>query len=63
MPIDPNSVPAGVHPLVWLLIFLAIGPPMLLSKAGAKLPGFLGALGRGWPNREPAAKTTANSQA
>ncbi len=60
--IDLNHPPAGVSPLVWLLIFLAIGPPMLMSKAGARLPGFLGAVGRWWQAREPAARSYRVSQ-
>ncbi len=49
--IDPTAPPPGIPPLVWLVIFLLIGPPALMSKAGSKLPGLLGAAGRWWQNR------------
>ena len=52
MPIDPTA-PAGINPLLWLIIFLLIGPPMLLAKTAAKIPGFVGTLARWWRNRQP----------
>lgn len=39
------------HPLVWMILFVFLGPPALLSKAGAKLPGVLGWAGRRWQAR------------
>lgn len=39
------------HPLLGLLLFVIVGPPALMSKAGAKLPGFLGWAGRKWQAR------------
>ena len=58
MDIDPSQPPAGIPPLVWLLVWLLVGPLgiwALLSKGAAKLPGAFGALGRWWQSREPAA--------
>lgn len=62
---DPNNPPMGIPPLVWLLIWLIGGPAtiaLLCTKAASKLPGFLGALGRWWQNREPAARSYRVSQ-
>lgn len=44
---------AGIHPLIWLLLFLAVGPPMLLSKITARIPGIFGATARWWQSRDP----------
>lgn len=60
--IDPTTPPPGIPPLVWLVVFLLIGPPALMSKAGAKLPGILGAAGRWWQNRTPTATSYRVSQ-
>ena len=46
------DAPAGVHPLVWLAIFLLVGPPALLSTWAGKRPGVLGAPSRWWRNRQ-----------
>lgn len=65
MDIDPNNPPAGIPPLVWLLLWLLVGPLgiwAVLSKSASKLPGAFGALGRWWQNREPAAKSFRVSQ-
>ena len=47
-----QEAPHGIPPLLWLAIFLLVGPPALMSKAGAKLPGFLGWVGRKWQARK-----------
>lgn len=39
--------------MVWLIVFLLVGPPALLSKGAARLPSFLGAAARWWHSREP----------
>lgn len=57
------EAPAGVPPLVWLLIFMAVGPPALLSKTAARAPGVLGSAARWWHNREPATASYRVSQA
>lgn len=57
---DPNSPPLGIPPLLWLLIFLIGGPSgvmLFLSRAAAKVPGFLGAAARWWQAREPVARS------
>ncbi|MUL47623.1 hypothetical protein FZI85_25255 [Mycobacterium sp. CBMA293] len=43
--------PEGVPPLLWLVVFLLVGPPALMSKVGAKLPWVFGAAGRWWQGR------------
>ena len=51
---DPANPPAGVPPLVWVLIFLIGGPGVfgaLCTKAAATLPGIFGAVGRWWQGR------------
>lgn len=51
---DPSNPPAGVPPLVWVLIFLIGGPGVfgaLCTKAAATLPGIFGAVGRWWQAR------------
>lgn len=40
------------HPLIWLILFVLLGPPALMSKAGSKLPGVLGWVGRTWQARK-----------
>lgn len=57
------EAPAGIPPLVWLVIFLLVGPPALLSKTAARAPGILGAAARWWHNREPATASYRVSQA
>ncbi|MGZ9829844.1 hypothetical protein ACXYTP_23305 [Tsukamurella ocularis] len=57
------DAPAGIPPLVWLVIFLLVGPPALLSKTAARAPGILGAAARWWHNREPATASYRVSQA
>jgi hypothetical protein len=47
-----QQAPDGIPPLLWLVLFLLVGPPALMSKAGAKLPGFLGWVGRKWQARK-----------
>ena len=47
-----QDAPHGVPPLLWLVLFLLIGPPALMSKVGAKLPGVLGWVGRTWQERK-----------
>lgn len=57
---DPGSPPLGIPPLLWLLIFFIGGPTsisLILSRAAARLPGILGAAGRWWQKREPAARS------
>lgn len=56
------DAPAGIPPLVWLVIFLLVGPPALLSKTAARAPGILGAAARWWHNREPATASYRVSQ-
>ena len=46
------EAPNGMHPLVWLVIFLLVGPPALLSAWASKIPGVLGATSRRWRNRQ-----------
>lgn len=53
----------GIHPMVWLILFLFFGPPALLSKGAAKLPSFLGAAARWWQAREPRSESYRISQA
>lgn len=53
------DAPAGIHPLVWLAIFLLLGPPALLSKTAAKLPWIFGWAGRRWRDREKRQKPEA----
>lgn len=55
------NAPTGVPPIVWLIIFLLVGPPALLSTWAAKLPGVLGAASRWW-RREPSAASYHVSQ-
>lgn len=52
----------GFHPVVALIIVLLVGPPALLSKSAAHLPGVLGATGRWWQRREPATASYRISQ-
>ena len=47
-----QDAPHGVPPLLWLVLFLLVGPPALMSKGGAKLPGVLGWVGRTWQERK-----------
>ncbi len=47
-----QDAPHGIPPLLWLVLFLLVGPPALMSKAGAKLPGLLGWVGRKWQARK-----------
>ncbi len=47
-----QDAPHGIPPLLWLALFLLVGPPALMSKAGAKLPGLLGWIGRKWQARK-----------
>ena len=47
-----QDAPHGIPPLLWLVLFLLVGPPALMSKAGAKLPGFFGWVGRKWQARK-----------
>lgn len=57
---DPADPPLGIPPLLWLLIFLIGGPTtisLIFSRAAARLPGILGAAGRWWQKREPAARS------
>lgn len=56
------QAPAGVHPVIWLILFLLIGPPALLSKTASGLPGLLGAAGRWWQSKEPATASYRVSQ-
>lgn len=56
------EAPAGIPPLVWLGIFLLVGPPALLSKTAARAPGIFGAAARWWHNREPVAASYRVSQ-
>lgn len=58
------TIPTGLDPLLWIVLFLLFGPPMLLSKAGAKMPGFLGWAGRKWQAHgiEPDRKSIASYQ-
>lgn len=56
------QAPAGVHPVIWLILFLLVGPPALLSKTAAGLPGLLGTAGRWWQSREPATASFRVSQ-
>ena len=65
MDIDPSTPPAGIPPLVWLLVWLLVGPLgiwALLSKGASRLPGAAGALARWWQRREPAARSYRVSQ-
>lgn len=57
------EAPTGIPPLVWLVVFLLIGPPALLSKGAAKLPWIFGAAARWWHGREPVAASYRVSQA
>lgn len=57
------QAPLGIHPVIWLIVFLLVGPPALLSKTAAKVPGIAGAAGRWWQGREPAAASYRVSQA
>lgn len=50
MPLEP---PAGVPWLVWIFLFIAFGPPALVSKTAAKFPSILGATARWWQGRRP----------
>lgn len=63
---DPNNPPAGIPPLLWLLIFLLGGQAAfaaLVSSVGARLPGVFGALGRWWRSRERHSAADAVSRA
>lgn len=63
---DPNSPPAGIPPLLWLLIFLLGGQAAfaaLVSSVAARLPGVFGALGRWWRSRERHSAADAVSRA
>lgn len=55
-----QDAPVGVHPLVWLAIFLLLGPPALLSKTAAKLPWIFGWAGRHWRDRAKRQKAAAD---
>jgi hypothetical protein len=41
-----NGPVAGIHPLVWLAVFLIFGPPAIFSKTAAEKFGFFGAAAR-----------------
>lgn len=59
-----QDAPHGIPPLLWLALFILLGPPALMSKAGAKLPGVLGWVGRKWQARKeltPAERKTSAS--
>lgn len=63
---DPNNPPAGIPPLLWLLVILVGGPAtfgVLVSSVGARLPGALGALGRWWQARDAAHRAEAQRTA
>ena len=63
---DPNNPPAGIPPLLWLLIFLLGGQAAfaaLVSSVAARLPGVFGALGRWWRSRERHSAADAVSRA
>ena len=63
---DPNNPPAGIPPLLWLLIFLLGGQAAfaaLVSSVAARLPGVFGALGRWWRSREHHSAADAVSRA
>lgn len=63
---DPNNPPAGIPPLLWLLIFLLGGQAAfaaLVSSVAARLPGVFGALGRWWHSRERHSAADAVSRA
>lgn len=49
----PTEPPAGVPWLVWLILFMAFGPPALVSKTAAKFPSVLGATARWYQARQP----------
>lgn len=57
------EAPTGVHPIVWLIVFLLVGPPALLSTWAGRLPGVLGAASRWWRRREPSVAAYHVSQA
>ena len=66
VPVDPNNPPAGIPPLLWLLVILVGGPAtfgVLVSSVGARLPGALGALGRWWQARDAAYRAEAQRTA
>lgn len=66
VPVDPNNPPAGIPPLLWLLVILVGGPAtfgVLVSSVGARLPGALGALGRWWQARDAAHRAEAQRTA
>lgn len=48
----PTEPIAGIHPLLWLIILLVLGPPAILSKTAADKFGLLGALARHVRNRQ-----------
>lgn len=48
------------HPLLWVAAILLVGPPMLVSKFAASLPGLFGATARWWRNRRPIREGTVS---
>lgn len=56
---NPHDPPAGIHPLIWLGIFLIFGPPAVISRTAAKLPSILGATARWWQRRQQKAAEKA----